>query len=313
MIRVSKQNQSYRGWTFVELLVAVALSAVMMGAAAIVLAAITANSKRLTTIVNVDIGSATKSAFYGQSGSTVQVYSAPNYGRSAQAANFRELLNEDAVGASFVHCLPRQLANQFHPEFLRFTAGDVGSTDDPPALDTPEAFRQFLMTVEPDSALTFTTAIRNIPDPSTLNTSIFIVSPSTDPGYLRVKAIYEIDYVKTTNPVGTYASARRYKNGVLTHYYDVFYPDGIGSLPIPSFVAFEHTSRKAVWEGVAIDRFKIAEKSPFYFLWLPDPAINPHAIPNAAITAPASSPRAAYERVGARSSVTLVLPMFPQL
>src|SRR5690606_16434185 len=106
---------------------------------------------------------------------------------------------------------------------------------------------------------------------------------------------------------------RRYRNGSLTHYYDVFYKTGSGALPTPSFVAFERTARRAVIEGTAIDRFKIAEWTPFYLLWLPDPAIDPHAVPAAAATAPASSPPSAYEHLGSRSSLGLVLSMFPEL
>jgi len=306
-------RSSPRAWTFVEMLVAISISAIFMGAASLVLASISANSKRLSTVITVDIGSANKLAFYSQNGSTVGAYSAPNYGRAALAQEFRGLLREDVETASFVHCLPRTLANSIRPEFLRYEAGDVGSTSARPRLDTPEAFRQFLATVEPTSAGIYDTAIRNVPSSNRPNTTLFVVAPSEDPGYLRVRAVYEIDFVSITNPAGTYATARRYKNGALTHYYDVFYESGAGALPVPSFVAFERTARAAVTEGTAIDRFKVADWIPFYLVWLPDPAVNPHKIANATATAASSSPLAAYEHLGPRSSLNLVVPMFPNL
>lgn len=308
-----KTSASQRAWTFVELLVAISLSAVFMGAASLVLATISANSKRLATVLTVNIGTANKLAFYGQSGDTVGVYAAPSYGRAALAVNFRDLLREDSETSSLVHCLPRSAANSVRPEFLRYEAGDAGSTLAPPRLDTPEAFRQFLATAEPSSAAIYDTAIRNVPSPNRPNTTIFFLSASEDPGYLRVRAVYEIDYVTTSSPAGTYASVRRYKNGSLTHYYDVFFGSGSGSLPVPSFVAFERRARAAVIEGTAIDRFKIADWSPFYLLWLPDPSVNPHRVQDTAATAPASSPLSAYEHLGARSSLHLVQPMFPNL
>ncbi|MBL9156166.1 MAG: prepilin-type N-terminal cleavage/methylation domain-containing protein [Verrucomicrobiales bacterium] len=307
------QRSKTRGWTFVEMLVAVSISAIFMGAASLVLASITANSKRLSTVLTLDIGGANKLAFYGQGGSTVRAYAAPNFGRAAFALEFRELFREDIETASFIHCLPRTLVNNVRPEFLRYEAGDAGSTVARPRLDTPENFRQFLVSTIPSSATIYDTAIRNVPAANRPNSTIFMIAPSEDPGYLRVKAVYEIDFVTVAAPAGTYATVRRYKNGSLTHYYDVFYETGAGSLPVPSFVAFERTARAAVAEGTPIDRFKVADWIPFYLVWLPDPAVNPHKVANAAATAAASSPLSAYEHLGRRSSLNIVVPMFPNL
>lgn len=301
------------GWTFVEMLVAVSLSAIFLGAASLVLASISANSKRLSSVVTVVIGASNKQALYGQSGDTVGAYAAPNFGRAAFAQEFRDLIREDSASSAFVHCLPRALPNTVRPEFLRFAAGDAGATSAPPRLDTPEEFRKFLAQVEPTSAGIYDTAIRNTPPANRPNTTLFAVGPAQDPGYLRVEAVYEIDYLATTSPAGTYATVRRYRNGALTHYYDVFFEAGPGSLPVPAFAAFENTSRLAVTEGTAIDRFKVAGRIPFYLLWLPDPSVNPHKTPAAAASAPASSPLSAYESVAGRSSLCLALPMFPGL
>ena len=300
-------------WTFVEMLVAMSLAAIFLGAASLVYASISANSKRLTTLSEVSIGSATKQNFYDQSGSTVRVYTAPNYGKSAFAQEFRDLTLEDADRSSAVFCLPRSINNSIRPEFLRYLAGDDGANLPRPRLDTPEAFRRFLADVEPTSAGIYDSAIRNVPATDRPNVSIYMLAPDTDNGYIRVRAVYEIDLITAGGIGGTYASVRRYQNGVLTHYYDIHYASGTGDAFQPLFVAFEQKSRAAVNEGQAIDRFKLAEGSPFYLIWLPDPAINPFEVAPWTKTDPASSPRDAYEHMSGKTSFMIALPMFPNL
>ena len=307
------QRKIDEGWTFVELLVAISISAIFLGAATLVMASITANSKRLTTVVDASIGSSTKLNFYNQSGNVVRVNTAPNYGKAARFEEFRDLLLDDAHRSVGVYCLPRNLENSIRPEFLRYEATDAGSTIPRTRLDTPEAFRNYLASVEPTSGAIYDTAIRNVPPTTRPNTTIYMVTPTSDAGYIRVHAIYEIDFVATSSPVGTYASVRRYKNGSLTHYYDVFYESGSGDPFHPVFVAFERKGRLAVNEGQAIDRFKVSDGNPFYLLWLPDPAINPYKLPNWTASDPASSPRAAYEQMSGKTSMVIALPMFPNL
>jgi len=137
-----------------------------------------------------------------------------------------------------------------------------------------------------------------------------MLRPETDRGYIRVHAVYEIDLIPTSSPSGTYASVRRYRNGSLTHYYDVFFEAGSGDVFAPLFVTFERKSRSAVSEGQAIDRFKIAGGNPFHLIWLPDPAINPYEEPTWTATDPAASPRAAYEHMAGKTSFLVALPMF---
>lgn len=299
------------GWTFVEMLVAISLSAVFMGAAALVFSAITTNSKRLTTVMDLNIGSANKANFYSQSGDTVRVYQAPNYGKAAYVQDFRDLLLEDASYSSSIYCLPRSVLNTVRPEFLTYGAGVVGSSTNRPRLDTPEAFRLFLATAEPTSKAIYDSPIRNVPATAKPNTSIYFLAPETDPGYIRVRAVYEIDFVTPTNLTGTYVSVRRYKNGALTHYYDIYYAAGAGDAFQPGFVAFERKGRLAVNEGSAIDRFKASNGSPFYLIWLPDPAINPYNLPAWTAVDPATSPRAAYEKMTGKTSFLIALPLFP--
>jgi type II secretory pathway pseudopilin PulG len=303
--------ENARGWTFVEMLVAVSLSAVFMGAASLVFGAITANSKRLTTVMDLNIGAANKANFYSQSGDTVRVYQAPNCGKAAFVQDFRDLILEDATYSSSIFCLPRSALNTVRPEFLTYDAGVIDTTTNRPRLDTPEAFRQFLATAEPTSAGIYDSAIRNVPATAKPNTSIYFLAPETDPGFIRVQAVYEIDFVTPTNITGTYASVRRYKNGALTHYYDIYYAAGSGDAFQPGFVAFERKGRLAVNEGTAIDRFKISNGSPFYLIWLPDPAINPYQLPSWTAADPASSPRAAYEKMTGKTSFLIAIPLFP--
>lgn len=306
-------HRTQRGFTFVEMLIAISMTAIFLGAAALVFSSISVNSKRLTRILDVSIGGTTKQNFYGQSGSTVRVYTAPNYGKAAFAQTFRDLMLEDASNASAVYCLPRTLDNSIRPEFLRYEAGDAGANLPRPRLDTSNAFRSFLAISEPTSTGIYDRAIRNVPPTDRPQASIFMLTPESDNGYIRVLAVYEIDLVATTSPLGHYASVRRYKNGSLTHYYDVFYESGSGDAFAPLFVTFERKSRAAVSEGQAIDRFKVAEGNPFHLVWLPDPAINPYKEAAWTDVDPASSPRAAYEHMSGKTSFLVALPMFPSI
>ncbi|MDF1825653.1 MAG: hypothetical protein P1U68_13490 [Verrucomicrobiales bacterium] len=306
-------NRTIRGWTFAEMLIAISLSAVFLGAAALVFSSISANSKRLTRILTVSIGSNTKQNFYGQSGSTVRVYSAPNFGKAAFAQTFRDLMLEDASNASAVYCLPRTLDNSIRPEFLRYEAGDDGVELPRPRLDTSNSFRSFLAISEPTSAGIYDRTIRNVPPTDRPQATIYMLTPETETGYVRVLAVYEIDLVATTSPVGHYASVRRYKNNSLTHYYDVFYEAGPGDAFAPLFVTFERESRAAVNEGQSIDRFKIAEGNPFHLIWLPDPAINPYKEAAWTPVDPAGSPRSTYEHMAGKTSFLVAIPMFPSI
>lgn len=303
----------HQAWTFVEMLVAISLSAIFLGAATLVLSSINANSKRLVRVINANIGSSANINFYGTNTGNVRVHAAPNYGKAATAQLFRDRILEDAEASSAVFCLPRVLRNTVRPEFLRYEPGEVGSTSRKVRLDTPEAFRQFLATIDPISAGIHDTAIRNVPPTNRPNTTIYLLGPETDPGFIRVNAVYEIDLVPVTNVPGTYVSVRRYKNGSLTHYYDVFYDSGAGDPFYPAFVCFEREARKVVNEGTAIDRFKIAKGNPFSFVWLPDPAINPYDVPAVTVTDPASSPRQAYQKMTGKTTFMVAIPMFPNL
>lgn len=309
-LRLSTQR---KGFTFVEMLVAISLAAVFLGAASIVLTSISANSKRLTRVVDLDIGTSTKKNFYNQGGTSVQTYAAPNYGRASYVQLVRDIMLQDVAKSSAIFCLPRNLENTIRPEFLPYPAGAADATVSRPVLDSPEAFRNFLAAAEPTASAIYDSAIRNIPSANRPNTTIFMLAPETDPTSIRVQAVYEIDLVPVTSVSGVYASVRRYKNDILTHYYDVFFDSGSGDPFYPVFVCFERSARLGVQEGVAIDRFKIASGNPFTLVWLPDPAINPFSLPPVSVTDPSTSPRAAYQKMTGKTSFLVALPMFPNL
>jgi len=299
------------GFSFVEMLIAISLSAGFLSAAGLVYSSISANSRRLTEIVTVEIGQSANTAFYNQTAASLRVYQAPSFGRSALAQNFRDLLLEDCNAAAGVYCLPRLLANTVRPEFLTIPATSLSPAR--PPLDTHEAFRQFLATAVPTSAAIYDTAIRNVPATDRPNASIYVLAPETSPTSIRVLAVYEIDLVTPANVTGSYATVRRYQNGSLTHFYDVYYPAGPETGFTPLFVAFERSSRAAVNEGIPINRFKVAPGSPFTFVVLPDPAVNPYLSPSTAPAPATTSPAAAYATLGSKTSLLVVLPMFPNL
>jgi len=304
------------GWTFVEMLVAISLSAIFLGTAALVFQAINHNSKRLTTLIKLDIGEANKTNFFNLKGSTVTTYTAPNYGKLVFAQDIRESMLADADRSSAVYCLPRSGLNTIRQEFITYPSGNPGSSSPHPQIDTPEAFRKYLRSVYPTKAAVFDSPIRNVPLISKMNTSVFMLAPQQNPNMIRLYAVYDIDYVTPKTGGGMYVSVKRFKNGNLSSYYDAYYPGATvkDNSPAPQFVVFESKNRKSYPEGQSIDRFKVAPNSPFYFVWLPDPAINFLDIHSSSMKAPpSSSPREAYYNQATRTSFMLVLPMFPSL
>jgi len=313
---VKTPNTKLHAWTFVEMLVAISLSAIFLGTGALVLQSISHNAKRLTNLITLNIGATNKSNFYGQSGSTLQAYTAPNYGKIGFAQDLREQMLDDSSRCSATFCIPRSGLNTLRPEFITFPSGAVGSTSPHPQFDTPEAFRQYLLTTFPTKAAVFNSPIRNVPDPAKLSTSIFMLSPQTSTDSIRLYSVYDIDYVTPTGGGGIYVSVKRFKNGVLSHYYDIFYKGTVttANTPSPQFVVFESKNRLAFPEGTPIDRFKVAPNSPFYLVWLPDPATNPLTIPTGTLTVPpATSPKQVYYKKSGTTAFLLALPMFPSL
>lgn len=298
------------GFTFVEMLVAMSLSAIFLGTAALALSAITQNARHFSTVHEVSIGAARNQNFYGLTADRIRVPGAPNYGRLGFVHEIRDQFYDDVSRSEGVYCLARAGLNTVRPEWLPWPYADPAATQ--PVLDSPEAFRRYLAAAVPASATIFT-AFRNVPPAAAPNTTIFLIGPTDQADSLRVQAVYEIDHVPSTNPAGTYASVRRYKNGAMTHYYDVFFETGPGAALLPSFVAFESRGRLAKAEGTAIDRFKTGRSGPFYLIWLPDPSINPMKVPDPALPTDAADPRQTYGQLAGKTGFVLTAPVFPSL
>ncbi len=140
-----------------------------------------------------------------------------------------------------------------------------------------------------------------------------MLAPTDQADYLKVQAVYEIDFLTLTSPAGVYASVRRYKNGALTHYYDIFYDEGPETFLTPSVVAFESRTRLMKNEGAAIDRFKRGPTGPFYLIWLPDPTINPMTTGTVTVPTDTANVLEAYGHLAGKTGFMVVCPMFPSL
>jgi len=297
-----------RAFSFVELLVAIAIAAAVIGGAVLAYQAIGRSTNRLGNFSTVQLPAGVMENFYGTDVNYVQAYFAPNYSRSADAEALRDKLYEDLDYASAVFCLARTDRSTIRP-----VAIPVPAPFDLRALDTPEAFREFLANAIPESESVFESYRGS---PTATNLSIFILMPSDSSSELTVRAVYELDFIPTSNPAGTYASVRRYQGNTCTDFYDIFYPAAdlpeINRAFSPVVACFERESRLNVTEGSTYDRFKVAANRPFYFVWWPDPtALTLEAM--APAYTPNNSVRDLYAGMGNRTAFFLVLPMFPAL
>lgn len=296
-------------FTFVELLVAISLSAIFIGTGALALGTISRNSKHFSAVHQLNLGTEICANFYGINSGTVTAPASPNLGRIALAQELRDQFLADLDQSESLYCLARAGLNDLRPEWLDWPHA---AATNKPVLDTPEAFRQFLAAVEPTTAAVFT-AYRNVPPASAPNTSLFMIAPTDQADYLKVQAVYEIDFQTLTSPAGVYASVRRYKNGALTHYYDIFYDEGPEAFITPSVVAFESRTRLMRNEGAAVDRFKRSPTGPFYLIWLPDPTINPMTTETATVPTDSANVLEAYGHLAGKTGFMIVCPTFPSL
>jgi len=294
---------SRRAFSFVEVLIAIAVAAAVITAAALVYQAISASGNRLATYGAVTIGATANQAFYGQSNAAINTFYGPNFGRLALAEQMRDGLYRDLQRASAVFCLGRTGLGGFRPTSITIDAGI-----DARQLATPEAFRAYLAASVPATASMFT-AYRGVSTSS--NFSIFVIAPSGSATNLSVQSVYEMDLLNTTSPEGVYASVRRYEGGMMTAFYDVFYA-GEGQTFGPPLANFERRARQATIETDAIDAFKRAANRPFYFVWWPDPSL-PRLDVGPSSGATTTDPRSYYDAMGGQTSLFFVLPMFPSL
>ncbi|MFZ4681062.1 MAG: type II secretion system protein [Terrimicrobiaceae bacterium] len=295
-----------RGFTFVELLMALAIAAGVIATAVVAYQAATQVSSRSRSYGTVRLSDGVLFDFYGLSGFYVDTYFAPSYGRVAQAEILRDAFYEDLSHASAVYCLGRTLQTE---TAQRPSVIPINFNYDARRLDTPETFRLFLEESVPATAGYFSAYRGASASP---NLSIYILMPSDSSSELWVRAIYEVDFVPAASPDGTYASVRRYQGTACTDYYDIFFPASTGSVAFAPLVAhFERSARLATPEGGS-DLLKVAANRPFYFVWWPDPAA-PELQARSVEAFPADDPRSAYAAMAGRTSFFLTVPMFPPL
>ncbi|MBU3665531.1 MAG: hypothetical protein FGM15_06595 [Chthoniobacterales bacterium] len=293
-------------FSLVELLVAAAIGAVVIAATAIGFAVIS-NAVTRGGRIDVELPGNTHANLFGGAGDYITMWPNPNYAEAAKARLLRDKLMEDVSAATAVFALGRnaQWTNN------RIAVLNLTVTNDLRGLAFPEGFRKLLVSEGMAGAATFLT---NQTGPLTAtNATIFVLggleSQSILAGAsnsLRVVATYEVDFVSTTSPPGTYASVRRYVGGNAkpTDYYHSFYPgedNGTGGFR-PLAVNFG----RAALGGT----YNVAPNHPFTFLWWPDPLVT--RLGGAPVPVAGSPPlRSAYTNMAGRTSLFTIVPMFP--
>jgi len=289
----------------VELLVAAAIGAAVITAAAIGFAVVSGASTKGGRI-DVQLPGSTHSALYGTGASYVTMWPNPSYAQAAKARLLRDKLMEDVSAGTAVFCLGRNGSGGSRPAQIPITSSDWY---DLRVCATPASFRQLLVDNNIGGAGAF--AADQTGPLSTVNASIFVVGGllSQDAGNntLRMVATYEVDFIATTSPPGTYASVRRYDPddaSVPTDYYHVFYPGedngGGGFRPLAVFFGRQQAG----------GTYNIAPNHPFTFVWWPDPLVS--QLSGASVPSAGGSPmRSAYANMAGRTSLFTVLPAFP--
>jgi hypothetical protein len=290
----------------VELLIALAIGAAVITAGVLIFRNLGVGKSDARSYVTVTLGSTVIQNFYNENRTTVDAWVAPNYGRRIYADLLRDRFWEDVNRASAVFCLGRNtgVLNTTHPKTIPVGVAFQGQN-----LDLPNAFLAVLEASIPSSAGTFfpyrgASTARNL--------SIFILQPSSSADSLSVISVYDIDLITTTSPSGIYVSARRYDGNITTDFYDIFYPGNSDATFSPMAVAFERSARAAVSESAFVQRLKVAEQRPFYFIWWPDPGVASLGA-TTSLTYGGSDPRASYPNMGGRTSLFFAVPMFPAL
>lgn len=332
-MRVSPPSRS-SGFTIVELLVAGAMSAAFFTAAALTFKAFAYNRDHYHALVPVtvnptgDLDGMMGNFYWNLDGQTsINAYGAPAYGRAAAAHTLYDRFWEDVEKSSAVFCLSRNgKLNTIREDSVTFPAGAVASE-----IDTNTAFLFDVLIPSYSSAADIYTDYRNVSpvpsgsDPLHQGGTIFVLQPYNVADQLGIRATYELDLLRVSNPSGVYASVRRYvmnpdnSNRDLSDFYDVFYEDAKVSDFGPFFVAFEKSGRLVYPEtstdshGVAIDSYKVAPRAPFFMMFWPDPAFmlgkDGHDLDGTALST--GDVRTSYFKLGAKTGLMGVVPFFP--
>jgi len=299
----SREAITCGGFTFVELVVAMAIGAAVIVVAVMAYGAIS-EAGPTRRQADITLPGTTSIRLYGTNIPLIGVSEAPSFAAAAMAESMRERLLGDIASASAVCCLARNQANAAG----RPTSLPLPTNFDVRNMVSPDNFRTNLIEPTPNTYSSYTGAMTN------LNMSIFILGTSGTSTNVLVKAIYESDFVTLTNNTpGVYASVRRWVGTTMTDYYHVFYP-GQANTFSPNAVFFENESLGATGTN-AVDRYRKAEERPFYFVWWPDPSranLDSDYKPPEAQTN-AASPRFNTSGMAGATSFFFVIPAFPPL
>lgn len=330
-----------RGFSLMELLVVAGVGAIVFTAGALAFQVMAKNHRTAGAFQEVALSPAVAANFYPGAGLTsVDSYTAPNFGRCSQADVLRTMFLEEVEKSVAVFVLPR--------------AGNINTIRGrtlnlykrlPQSLDTPAAFLTYLL-ANPDTATAAQVFLsyRGVPaetatvtttttDPATgnpvtttgtaytTNASIFLLQPSGSNTQLWIRSVYEIDYVgmpvdaassQSPDVPCVFASVRRYVADTLTHYYDVVYREAdTADAGIPC--AHYERSARSVFTESAVDRYKLAANQPFYQIWWPDPGYQRLKGTAASGAYAANSPQAAYAKHEGQTSYFFIVPQFPAL
>jgi prepilin-type N-terminal cleavage/methylation domain-containing protein len=301
-LEIRKSGRFLKGFTFVEMLVAVAIFAITITTGVIAYQSISSQAEWTGGSIDVTLPSGVSANFYGLTNNIVAVNMAPSMGEVLRAESMRELLYEDLSSSIAAFCLARNGINDFRPSTIA-----VGAGFDPRTNITPAQFRA-LLGAGGDAFTDYNGAATNL-----TNTTLFVLEATTNAATTRVRAIYEADFNRAVSPQGIYASVRRYVQGTLTTYYHVFYSGTNTHNFLPPVAYFDRSIRPTTGTN-AIDRYLQAANMPFYFLWWPDPSnrrfyqtISTNNMPTGL------EPRAGYWQMADRSSYFFVIPALPAL
>jgi len=257
-------SKNARAFSLTEVMIASSIAACLITGVALIMSSIGSNlQNQKSNSIKVNIGHKLAKAYYNINSESVNSYNAPNYGRAASADRLKSKFNDDISDSSAVFCLGRDEVNTIRPVYI-----PLDNDIDARMLDSPEAFRKHLASVMTQSQSVFK-SWRGVSQFK--NGSIFILSNSGFDGFIAVRAVYDIDFHRTTSPEGTYASVKRYSWNQLTDYYDIFYPAVILEKSFSSIFSFYEKRTRRILEEQEFEKFKMAREMPFYFIWWPDP------------------------------------------
>jgi prepilin-type N-terminal cleavage/methylation domain-containing protein len=305
------------GFTFSELLVAVAVAALLITAAVIGFSTITQAPTRSGRI-DVYLERSVLTNFYGPSftGAYVSMAVNPNYLQAVEARRLKDRFLADVSSATAVFCLGRnsQVSAAQRPSLLV-----VKPDTDLRTNATPGAFADFLTNtpVLADAAVIFAGNTNGVL--AQTNSSLFVLGglDATVQGgtnQLGVIATYEVDFVPASDPDGTYATVRRYAGTgeAPTDYYHLFYPEESnqgteGFRPLAAYFARSASS------GTPLQVAGATNNRPFSFVWWPDPLSS--SLSNRAIVSWTSGApvRSNYANMAGRTSLFFAVPVFPGL